>query len=154
MSEHLHHHLAGRPWSLTSAATIPHTSGSMRSMATPEFSHLHCHTEYSLLDGLARVDPLMEAAAAQGMTSLALTDHGVMFGAIEFYKAARDRSIKPIVGIEAYVAPRSMEQREGKQDAGGHHLVLLAENETGYRSNRPSTATSSPWPGVWACRWW
>ena len=103
-------------------------------MAAPEFAHLHCHTEYSLLDGLARVDPLMEAAAAQGMTSIALTDHGVMFGAIEFYKAARDRGIKPIVGIEAYVAPRSMEQREGKQDAGGHHLVLLAENEAGYRN--------------------
>ncbi|HKO24970.1 MAG TPA: DNA polymerase III subunit alpha, partial [Chloroflexota bacterium] len=103
-------------------------------MAAPEFTHLHCHTEYSLLDGLARVDPLMDAAVAQGMTSIALTDHGVMFGAIEFYKAAKDRGIKPIVGIEAYVAPRSMEQREGKQDAGGHHLVLLAENEAGYRN--------------------
>src|SRR5919199_4055550 len=134
MSAPFHHHLTGRSRSLTSAATRPRASGSMRSMAPPKFPPLHCHTEYSLLDGLARVDPLMDAAAAQGMTSLALTDHGVMFGAIEFYRAAKDRGIKPIVGIEAYVAPRGMEQREGKQDAGGHHLVLLAENETGYRN--------------------
>src|SRR5438067_10034284 len=126
--------LAGRPWPLTSAAPRPRASGSMRSMAAPEFTHLHCHTEYSLLDGLSRVGPLMDAAAAQGMTSLALTDHGVMFGAIEFYKEARDRGIKPIIGIEAYVAPRSMEQREGKQDAGGHHRALLAQNEAGYRN--------------------
>ena len=68
------------------------------------------------------------------MTSLALTDHGVMFGAVEFYKAAKDRGIKPIIGMEAYVSPRRMEQREGKQDASGYHFVLLAENETGYRN--------------------
>lgn len=103
-------------------------------MASPEFTHLHCHTEYSLLDGLARVGPLMDAAVEQGMTGLALTDHGVMFGAIEFYKAAKDRGIKPIIGCEVYVAPRGMEQREGKKDASGNHLVLLAENETGYRN--------------------
>ncbi len=103
-------------------------------MSTPDFTHLHCHSEYSLLDGLARIDPLLDAAQRHGMTSLALTDHGVMFGAIEFYQAAKKRGIKPIIGVEAYVAPRSMAQREGKQDASGYHQVLLAENETGYRN--------------------
>ena len=103
-------------------------------MSTPDFTHLHCHSEYSLLDGLARIDPLLDAAQRHGMTSLALTDHGVMFGAIEFYQAAKKRGIKPIIGVEAYVAPRGMTQREGKQDASGYHQVLLAENETGYRN--------------------
>jgi len=106
----------------------------MEHMSTPDFTHLHCHSEYSLLDGLARIDPLLDAAQRHGMTSLALTDHGVMFGAIEFYQAAKKRGIKPIIGVEAYVAPRSMAQREGKQDASGYHQVLLAENETGYRN--------------------
>jgi len=101
---------------------------------SPDFTHLHCHTEYSLLDGLARVGPLMDAAVKQGMTSLALTDHGVMFGAVEFYDEAKKRGIKPIIGLEAYVAPRGMHLREGKQDASGYHFVLLAENETGYRN--------------------
>jgi len=95
---------------------------------------LHCHTEYSLLDGLARVGPLMDAAQKQGMTSLALTDHGVMFGAVEFYGEAKKRGIKPIIGMEAYVAPRAMHLREGKQDASGYHFVLLAENEIGYQN--------------------
>src|SRR4051794_26210931 len=99
-----------------------------------EFTHLHVHSEYSLLDGLARVSPLMRAAKTAGMQALALTDHGVMFGAMEFYKTAHDHDIKPIIGMETYVAPRAMHLREGKQDAGGYHLVLLAENETGYRN--------------------
>jgi len=99
-----------------------------------DFTHLHCHTEYSLLDGLARVGPLMDAAQKQGMSSLALTDHGVMFGAVEFYGEAKKRGIKPIIGMEAYVAPRAMHLREGKQDASGYHFVLLAENETGYQN--------------------
>ncbi len=86
----------------------------MCAMTSPDFTHLHCHTEYSLLDGLARVGPLMDAAEKQGMKSLALTDHGVMFGAIDFYQAAQKRGIKPIVGCEVYVSPRGMEQREGK----------------------------------------
>ncbi len=103
-------------------------------MPSRDFTHLHCHTEYSLLDGLARVGPLMDAAQKQGMTSLALTDHGVMFGAVEFYGEAKKRGIKPIIGMEAYVAPRAMHLREGKQDASGYHFVLLAENETGYQN--------------------
>ncbi len=106
--------------------------GTMRVMS--EFTHLHVHSEYSLLDGLARVDPLVRAAGKEGMNALALTDHGVMFGAMEFYKTAHDHGVKPIIGIETYVAPRAMHLREGKQDAGGYHLVLLAENETGYRN--------------------
>ncbi len=103
-------------------------------MPSRDFTHLHCHTEYSLLDGLARVGPLMDAAQKQGMTSLALTDHGVMFGAVEFYGEAKKRGIKPIIGMEAYVAPRAMHLREGKQDASGYHFVLLAENEIGYQN--------------------
>jgi len=103
-------------------------------VSSRDFTHLHCHTEYSLLDGLARVGPLMDAAHKQGMTSLALTDHGVMFGAVEFYGEAKKRGIKPIIGMEAYVAPRAMHLREGKQDASGYHFVLLAENETGYQN--------------------
>ncbi len=103
-------------------------------MASPTFAHLHCHSEYSLLDGLANIEKLLDGAVKHGMESLALTDHGVMFGAIEFYQAAKKRDIKPIVGVEAYVAPRRMDLREGKQDASGYHQLLLAQNETGYRN--------------------
>jgi len=115
---------------LLSTARIDYRS----EVPSPDFTHLHCHTEYSLLDGLARVGPLMDAAVKQGMSSLALTDHGVMFGAIEFHDEAKKRGIKPIIGLEAYVAPRTMAQKEGKQDASGFHFVLLAENEIGYRN--------------------
>ena len=99
-----------------------------------EFAHLHVHSEYSLLDGLSRITPLVQAAKGAGMTSLALTDHGAMFGAMEYYKTAQDNGVKPIVGMETYVAPRAMTLREGKQDASGYHLVLQAENEVGYRN--------------------
>ena len=72
-----------------------------------EFVHLHCHTSYSLLDGACRIDPLLDQAQAFGMNSLAITDHGAMFGTIEFYKGAKKRGLKPIIGCEIYMAPGS-----------------------------------------------
>ncbi len=97
------------------------------------FTHLHVHSEYSLLDGLCRVGALVSRARELGMESLALTDHGVLYGAIEFYTAAADAGIKPIIGVEAYLAPRGVESR-GPNDKQPYHLVLLAKNETGYRN--------------------
>jgi DNA polymerase-3 subunit alpha len=99
------------------------------------FIHLHVHTEYSLLDGAARIMELVAAAAEKGMPALAITDHGSMFGVIDFYKAAQKAGIKPILGCEVYVAPRSMEDKESAQgDDANYHLVLLAENQTGYKN--------------------
>ena len=99
-----------------------------------EFVHLHVHSDFSLLDGLAKVEDLVGAAADLGMPALALTDHGVMFGALHFYHAAKKAGIKPIVGCEIYIAPRGMTQKEPKRDAQSSHLVLLAENQIGYRN--------------------
>jgi len=98
------------------------------------FVHLHVHSEYSLLDGAARLEELVEAAASLGMPALALTDHGVMYGVVDFYKAAKARGIKPILGCEVYVAPRSRFDKEPHRDNFQYHLVLLAENEIGYRN--------------------
>lgn len=98
------------------------------------FVHLHVHTEYSLLDGAARIDELVARAKALGQDALAVTDHGVMYGVIDFYKACRKAGVKPILGMEAYVAPRSMRDREGAQDREYAHLILLAKDETGYRN--------------------
>jgi DNA polymerase-3 subunit alpha len=98
------------------------------------FTHLHVHTQFSLLDGAARIHDLVERAKALGQTSLAITDHGVMYGVIDFYKACKKEDIKPIIGIETYVAPRSMRDREGSQDREYAHLILLCKNETGYRN--------------------
>jgi DNA polymerase-3 subunit alpha len=98
------------------------------------FTHLHVHTEFSLLDGLGRVDDLVSEASALGFDSLAITDHGALYGVVPFYQAATQRGIKPIIGIETYVARRSMRDREGKADAQPYHLVLLAKNWTGYQN--------------------
>lgn len=98
------------------------------------FVHLHTHTEYSLLDGAARIRELVSAAASKGMKALAITDHGSMFGVVDFYKAAMKAGIKPILGCEVYVAPRTMGEKEPGIDDANYHLVLLAENETGYRN--------------------
>ncbi len=97
------------------------------------FSHLHVHTEYSLLDGMCRIPHLVERARELGMDSLAITDHGVMYGAIEFYLAAREAGIKPIIGCEVYVAPNSRFSRNAS-DKNNYHLVLLAKNQTGYHN--------------------
>lgn len=99
-----------------------------------KFTHLHCHSHYSLLDGLSKIDPLLERAKELNMDSLALTDHGVMYGAVEFYSRAKDLGIKPIVGLEAYVAPRLIGDKEQKQDSDYFHLTLLAQNQTGYQN--------------------
>jgi DNA polymerase-3 subunit alpha len=97
------------------------------------FSHLHVHTEFSLLDGLARVTDLMQRARELGQEAIALTDHGNLYAAIDFYKGARAADVKPIIGVEAYVAPGSRLSREPK-DKRSHHLTLLCRNLTGYRN--------------------
>lgn len=96
------------------------------------FTHLHCHSHYSLLDGLSKIPDLVAASKADGQTSLAITDHGVMYGAIDFYNECNAAGIKPIIGMEAYIAPRSMADKEGKADADYFHMTLLAENYQGY----------------------
>ena len=97
------------------------------------FTHLHVHTEYSLLDGSSKIKELVERAKELGMDSIAITDHGVMYGVIDFYRAANAAGIKPIIGCEVYVAPNSRFDRETNQsEARYNHLVLLAENNTGY----------------------
>ncbi|MCD4737830.1 MAG: DNA polymerase III subunit alpha [Anaerolineae bacterium] len=99
----------------------------------PEFVHLHTHTEFSLLDGLSKPQALAERAAELGMKALAITDHGVLFGIVDFYQACQKVGIKPIIGIEAYVS-RTTRQSRNKQDGKPHHLVLLAQNQTGYQN--------------------
>jgi DNA polymerase-3 subunit alpha len=96
------------------------------------FVHLHNHTEYSLLDGASRIPALVARAAELEMPALAMTDHGVMYGAIHFYKACKEANIKPIIGCEVYVAPRSRLLREGRVDRDPNHLTLLAANHEGY----------------------
>lgn len=103
-------------------------------MATPKFTHLHVHSHYSLLDGLPKIPDLVARAKELGMDSLALTDHGVLYGAIEFYKACKAQEIKPIIGIETYVAPNGMENKRPNIDDTRYHLILLAKNEEGYRN--------------------
>lgn len=96
------------------------------------FVHLHTHTEYSLLDGAGRVTDLLDRCKELGMDSLAITDHGVMYGVVDFYKEAKARDIKPIIGCEVYIAPRSMTNKQSHTDSNYAHLVLLAENQKGY----------------------
>ncbi|MCL1884067.1 MAG: DNA polymerase III subunit alpha [Defluviitaleaceae bacterium] len=98
------------------------------------FAHLHVHTEYSLLDGSAKIKELTTRAKEMGMNSLAITDHGVMYGVIDFYKAAKSAGIKPILGCEVYVAPTSRFVKERHEEGTYHHLVLLAENLEGYHN--------------------
>ncbi len=99
------------------------------------FTHLHVHTEYSLLDGSAKIKPLVKRAKELGFDSLAITDHGVMYGAIDFYKACRAEGIRPIIGCEVYVAPGSRFDRElSRDDERYYHLILLAETDEGYRN--------------------
>ena len=98
------------------------------------FTHLHLHTEYSLLDGCCRINKLFDAVAERGQTAVALTDHGVMYGAIDFYKAAKKRGIKPIIGCEVYVAPSSRFDKQKVEGGNYSHLVLLCENNEGYQN--------------------
>src|SRR5574341_674730 len=99
-----------------------------------DFVHLHVHSEYSLLDGLAHPQDLAARASELKQPALALTDHGTMFAAIEFYDACKEVGVKPIIGVEAYLARRSMKDRGAKEDRSSYHLLLLAENDTGYHN--------------------
>ena len=98
----------------------------MTDATVSNFVHLHVHTQYSLLDGAIRIDPLLKRAADYGMNAVAITDHGTMFGAIEFYEKANKRGIKPIIGCECYVAPRKMTDKTPLDSKDVSHLVLLA----------------------------
>ncbi len=98
------------------------------------FVHLHVHTEYSLLDGFSNIKKLVQRAKEMEMPALAITDHGTMFGVIDFYNTASAAGIKPIIGVEAYMAARSMREREAQLDKKSAHILLLAENQTGYQN--------------------
>lgn len=98
------------------------------------FTHLHLHTEYSLLDGACRIEKLVERVKELGQTAVAITDHGVMYGAVDFYRACKGAGIKPVIGCEVYVAPRTRFDRVHELDASARHLVLLCRNEEGYRN--------------------
>ncbi|MEI7498743.1 MAG: DNA polymerase III subunit alpha [Candidatus Falkowbacteria bacterium] len=100
----------------------------------PQFVHLHNHTHYSLLDGLTKLDELIEAAKADGAPAVALTDHGTMYGVIEFYQKAVKAGIKPLIGVETYLAPNKRTDKLTKFDASNYHLLLLAKNEIGYKN--------------------
>ncbi|MFU8795362.1 MAG: PHP domain-containing protein, partial [Dethiobacteria bacterium] len=101
-------------------------------MTGSNFVHLHCHTEFSLLDGAARISKLVKRAADLKMPALAITDHGTMFGVIDFYRAAKEAGIKPIIGCEVYMSTRTRFHKEARVDDSQYHLVLLAENNNGY----------------------
>lgn len=98
------------------------------------FTHLHVHSEYSLLDGMSKINKAPEYVKSLGMDSLAITDHGVMFGIIDFYKSCRKSGIKPIIGCEVYVAPRTRFDKDPDRDRNMNHLILLAENMIGYKN--------------------
>ena len=103
-------------------------------MPSDSFVHLHLHTEYSLLDGAVRMKELMKKAAEMEMPAVAITDHGNLHGAIEFYQAATEAGIKPIIGVEAYMAPGSIKDRPNSQRDAAYHFTLLARDETGYQN--------------------
>src|SRR3989344_5354002 len=98
------------------------------------FVHLHTHSHYSLLDGLSKISELVKHAKELGMPAVALTDHGALYGAIEFYKEAKKQGIKPIIGCEVYVAARSRHQKEPRIDNRRYHLTLLAKDNIGYQN--------------------
>lgn len=98
------------------------------------FTHLHVHSHYSLLDGLPKIDELLDYTKELGMDAIALTDHGVLYGAVEFYKKAKERGIKPIIGVEVYMAYESMNERRPNIDDKRYHFILLARNEEGYKN--------------------
>ena len=105
-----------------------------RKMKNSDFVNLHVHSEYSLLDGACRIKNLIQRVKELGQTAVAVTDHGNMYGAVEFYKEAKKEGIKPIIGCEVYVAPRTRFDREPKLDSSPYHLILLCKNNTGYQN--------------------
>ena len=112
------------------------------------FVHLHCHSEYSLLDGLSRIDDLVNRAAELGQSAVALTDHGVMYGTMPFYRAAKKAGVKPIIGLETYMAARTMQDKDSRLDKQRCHMLLLAKNQTGYL-NLLDMATTSQLEGYY-----
>ncbi|HEX7975673.1 MAG TPA: PHP domain-containing protein, partial [Anaerolineales bacterium] len=112
------------------------------------FVHLHVHSEYSLLDGFSNIKKLIQRAKEMEMPALALTDHGTMFGVIDFYNAATAAGIKPIIGVESYLAPRGMSSRDPQLDKKSTHILLLAENQTGY-SNLLKVASAAQLDGFY-----
>ena len=104
--------------------------GQARSPRMPEFTHLHLHTQYSLLDGAIRLDDLFPKVLERGMKSVAITDHGNLFGALDFYQKAKAHGVKPIFGCETYIAP----DRQDKTERRVNHLILLAKNEAGWKN--------------------
>ena len=103
-------------------------------MRSDSFVNLHVHTQYSLLDGACRISRLVERVRELGQTAVAITDHGNMYGVAEFWKAAKNAGVKPIIGCEVYVAPRTRNDRDPKLDTRPYHLILLCENNTGYKN--------------------
>src|SRR5229473_2549481 len=104
-------------------------------MPEPSFVHLHCHSHYSLLDGASRIPELVARAKELGMNALALTDHGNLYGAVEFYRECKAAGINPIIGYEAYVAPGKRTEREARRRGeAACHLTLLAQDRTGFRN--------------------
>src|SRR5437868_5834586 len=104
-------------------------------MSNRSYVHLHCHSHYSLLDGANRIPELVAHTKSQGMNAIALTDHGNLYGAIEFYRECKSAGINPIIGYEAYVAPRTRQDRTAqKRGDAGFHLTLLAQNATGFKN--------------------
>ncbi len=103
-------------------------------MTESNFVHLHVHTEFSLLDGLSRIGDLVKRASELNMPALAITDHGTMFGVMDFYKACKKAGVKPIIGVEAYLARRTMNDRDNVLDRRPYHMLLLARNQTGYKN--------------------
>src|SRR5205085_1636014 len=112
------------------------TEGRMPSqkLSAGDFVHLHNHTQYSLLDGLTKVPPLIDAVHAMGMEAVAMTDHGTMSGTIEFYKTAKAAGIKPVLGMEGYVSPRKHTDKDPSKDKTPFHITLLAMNNEGYQN--------------------
>lgn len=110
------------------------TQQQQRALTPSDYVHLHNHTQYSLLDGLTRVGPLMDFVKQNGMEAVAMTDHGTLSGAIEFYKEAIAQEVKPLIGIETYVASRGHTDKDPQKDKKRYHLILIAMNNTGYQN--------------------
>lgn len=111
-------------------------------MLKGEFTHLHTHSHYSLLDGLGKIPDILDRAVELEMDSIALTDHGTMYGSVEFYQEAKKRGVKPIIGVEAYLAPNGRDKKRGKMDGNPRHLTLLAQNNEGYKNLIGLTTTA------------
>lgn len=111
--------------------SIPATGAALK---TSDYVHLHNHTHHSLLDGLSKIPALIDTVKTMGMDAVAITDHGTMSGTIDFYKSAKNAGVKPILGMEAYVAARSRYDRDPQKDKARYHLIILAMNNTGYQN--------------------